>query len=54
MGDGGSRDGCRACGIFLGLAGTNGDGCAGYYKSGGSGELRVRVCVGKKNEGVCS
>ena len=54
MGDTNSRDGRRACGSVLGLVRTNGDGCVGYCKSEGSGELRVRVCVGKKNEGVCS
>ena len=54
MGDEGTRDGHRACGSVLVLVGTNGDGCTGYCKSRGSGELRVKVCVGKKNEGVCS
>ena len=54
MGDGGSRDGRRACGSVLGLVGTNVDGCDGYCKSGGSLELRLRDCVGRKNEGLCS
>ena len=47
MGDGGSKYGRRAYGSVLGLVGTNVNRYAGYCKSGGSGELRVRVRVGK-------
>ena len=44
--------GAMGNGDVLGLVGASVDGCSGFCKSGGSGERKLRVRVGKKNEVV--
>ena len=50
MGDGGTRDGLRAGKSGLRLVRASLDGWSGHYKNGGSGELPLIICVGKKSE----
>ena len=54
MGDVGTKDGLRVGKSVLGLVRMSLDGWPGLYKNGGSGELQLRVRVGKKSEKLCS